>query len=76
MADTAVQSKPAASRSGRSTRLWYIVPILLGIIGGIIAWIVLRKKDPSLGKNCFIVGIVFLIIELMYLAFAWGSLGF
>jgi len=30
---------------------WYLLPILLGILGGLIAYFVLRKDDPKLAKN-------------------------
>lgn len=37
--------------------LWYILPIILGIIPGIIGYLILRKKDPILAKTSFILGI-------------------
>ena len=41
----------------KSSRLWYILPIILGIIGGIIGYFVLRKNDPILAKKSLILGI-------------------
>jgi len=37
---------------------WYLLPILIGIIGGVIAYFVLRHDDKDKGKNCIIIGIV------------------
>ena len=36
---------------------WYILPILLGIVGGIVAYFALRHDDPGKGKTCLYVGI-------------------
>jgi hypothetical protein len=47
------------------SKAWYILPILMGIIGGIIAYFAVKKDDPKLGKNCLIVGIVVFAINLI-----------
>jgi len=39
------------------SRWWYLLPIGLGIIGGVIAFLVLRKEDSDLAKDCLIWGI-------------------
>ncbi|MDI1496327.1 MAG: putative membrane protein [Cenarchaeum symbiont of Oopsacas minuta] len=36
--------------------LWLLMPIIFGLIGGIIAYFVLRKDDPKLAKNCIYLG--------------------
>jgi len=36
--------------------LWYLLPIILGIIGGVIAWFVIRNDDPKKAKKLFVVG--------------------
>ena len=40
------------------SKWWYLLPIGLGIIGGLVAFLVLRKEDSDLAKDCFIWGIV------------------
>jgi len=50
------------NRSG----LWYLLPIIFGIIGGVIAWFVIKQDDPSKAKNCLYLGIVLLIIEILF----------
>ena len=52
---------PEKSRSN----LWFLLPIFLGLIGGIIAFFVLRQDDPKKAKNCLYLGIVLAIIGLM-----------
>jgi len=44
---------------------WYLLPLFLGILGGIIAFFVVRKDDPKLAKKCLIFGIVISIIGFM-----------
>jgi len=36
---------------------WYILPIVLGFLGGIIAALIIRKNDPRKALICVIVGI-------------------
>ena len=44
---------------------WFLLPIFLGIIGGIIAFFVLRHDDPKKAKNCLYLGIVLMIIGII-----------
>ena len=48
----------------RRSNFWFLLPIFLGLIGGIIAYFVLRQDDPSKAKNCLYLGIVLAIIGL------------
>ena len=50
------------NRSG----LWYLLPILFGIIGGVIAWFVIKEDDSIKAKNCLKIGIVLLIIDIIF----------
>jgi len=36
---------------------WYLAPILAGVIGGLIAYFVLRNDDPVKGKTCVCISI-------------------
>ncbi len=48
---------------------WFLLPILLGLIGGIIAFFVLKNDDPKKAKNCLYLGIgLFLIGVIINLA--------
>jgi hypothetical protein len=46
--------------------LWYLLPILFSVIGGVIAYFVLRDDDPSKAKNCLWLGIILVIIYVAY----------
>ena len=44
---------------------WYLVPIFLGIIGGIIAYFALRKDDRKKAKKCLYIGLVLFAIGII-----------
>ena len=43
---------------------WYLVPIFLGLIGGIIAYFALRNDDRRKAKNCLFLGIILGVIGI------------
>ncbi len=43
---------------------WFLLPIFLGLIGGVIAYFVLRHDDPRKAKNCLFLAIVLAIIGI------------
>jgi hypothetical protein len=50
---------------------WYLVPIFLGIVGGVIMWLALRKEDPRKAKKGLIVAVIVYFIALaIFLAIA------
>ena len=46
------------SKTHQRSRLWYLLPAITSIIGGVIAYFVLRKDDPEKAKNCLWLGII------------------
>jgi hypothetical protein len=46
--------------------MWYLLPILVGMIGGIIAYLVIRKDDPRKAKNCICIGLVMMLIGIIF----------
>ena len=44
---------------------WFLLPIALGLIGGIIAYFVLRNDDPDKAKNCLYLGIVLMFVGIV-----------
>jgi len=53
------------SEARTRNRWWYLLPIGLGIIGGLIAFLVLRKEDNDMARDCFIWGIVINTVALV-----------
>ena len=47
------------------SRWWYLVPILFGLVGGIIGYFALRKDDPKKAKNCLIIGGILTIVNIV-----------
>ena len=47
------------------SNIWFLLPIFLGLIGGVIAYFILRNDDPKKAKNCLYLGIVLAIIGII-----------
>ena len=47
------------------SNVWYLLPIFVGLIGGVIAYWVLRHDDPKKAKKCLYVGIALAIIGIV-----------
>ena len=50
----------------QKSKLWYLLPVFLGIIGGVIAYFVLRKDDPAKAKNCLYLGLALMAIGILF----------
>ncbi len=48
----------------RSNR-WFLLPIFMAIIGGVIAYFVLRHDDPKKAKNCLYLGIILTVVGIV-----------
>ncbi len=46
------------------SRWWYLLPIFFNIVGGAIAYFILRDDDPQKAKNCLWLGIVLIAIKI------------
>lgn len=56
------------------SKWWWLLPILLSFVGGIIAWIVNRKKGPKKSRYMLILGFVLLILFVVfYQIVGWPS---
>ena len=44
--------------------LWYALPIIFAIFGGVIAFFVLKKSDPKKARNCLLIGIGMVILGI------------
>ena len=50
----------------RRSAWWYLLPLLFGIIGGVIAYFVIKQDDPIKAKNCLKLGLILLIIDIIF----------
>jgi hypothetical protein len=49
----------------RRSSLWFLLPILFNVIGGIIAFFIIREDDPRKARNCLYLGIILCIIPVL-----------
>ena len=47
---------------GKPSAAWWLLPIFLSWLGGIIAWVVVKDRDPRMAKNCLILGIILTVV--------------
>lgn len=40
------------------SKIWYLLPIFMGIIGGVIMFVTLRKEDMEEAKTGLVLGII------------------
>lgn len=59
----------------KSSLLWYLLPILLGIIGGLIGYFFLRGRDKLMAERLLIWGIIFTVLGIV-LQSIWITFGF
>jgi len=45
---------------------WYLLPIFFSLLGGLIAYFIIRHDDPKKAKNCAILGIIIVLIPLIF----------
>ncbi len=61
----------AENNSPKRSFLWYILPAVLSIIGGVLAYFILKNDDPEKAKNCLWIGfILFSFYAAYYLVFS------
>ena len=53
-----------AEQYQQRSKAWYLLPIFLGIIGGIIGFFVLRNDSPKMARNCLIIGVITIAIGI------------
>jgi|AP45_3_1055517.scaffolds.fasta_scaffold14031_2 type II secretory pathway component PulF len=54
---------------------WVLLPIFFEIIGGIIAYFILRKDDQRLAKFCLNLSIVLTIVQLIAMMYLLSLIG-
>ncbi len=55
-------------QKSKRSNFWYLLPIVFGIAGGLIAYLVLRKSDSKKARNCLIIGVGLTLIGLFILS--------
>jgi hypothetical protein len=42
----------------RRSTWWFLLPILFNVIGGIIAYFIIKEDDPKKARDCLLLGII------------------
>ncbi len=48
----------------KRSSFWFLLPIFFNIIGGVIAYFIIKDDDPSKAKNCLWLGIILSAISI------------
>ena len=48
----------------KRSSLWFLLPIFFNVIGGVIAYFVIKDDDPRKAKNCLLLGIILTAISI------------
>ena len=49
----------------RRSGFWFLLPILFNIVGGIIAFFIIKEDDPKKAKNCLYLGLILAAIPIL-----------
>ena len=55
---------PHVHSGGKPSAAWWLLPIFLNWLGGIIAWLGVKDRDPRMAKNCLILGIILTVVPI------------
>jgi len=69
-----VSSQPSNVPVHRRSAAWYLLPIFITWLGGLISYFVIRHDDPKKAKNCLILGISLTLIYLIIIGILGASL--
>ena len=48
----------------KKSSLWFLLPIFFNVIGGVIAYFIIKDDDPSKAKNCLWLGIILFAVPI------------
>ena len=49
----------------RRSSFWFLLPIVFNVVGGIIAFFIIKEDDPRKAKNCLYLGIILAAIPVL-----------
>jgi uncharacterized membrane protein len=59
-------------QSLRVSVLWWLLPLFFGILGGIVAYFAVKKRNPKTAKKLLLFGVVMTIITVIVAAVGLG----
>tara|TARA_Y100001934_G_C12026683_1_gene619378 strand:+ start:50 stop:706 length:657 start_codon:yes stop_codon:yes gene_type:complete len=67
------QSSSYNQQQGKPSVVWWLLPIFLTFLGGLISWLALKDRDPRMAKNTLILGIILSFVPLMILGIFYAG---
>ncbi|MDE1766174.1 MAG: hypothetical protein KGI27_07865 [Thaumarchaeota archaeon] len=49
----------------RRSSLWFLLPVAFNVLGGIVAYFVIRDDDPKKARSCLLLGILLAAIPVL-----------
>ena len=49
----------------RRSTLWFLLPVVFNVLGGIVAYFAIRDDDPKKARSCLFLGIVLAAIPIL-----------
>ena len=49
----------------RRSSFWFLLPIVFNVIGGVIAFFVIKEDDPKKARNCLYLGMILAVIPVL-----------
>lgn len=49
----------------KRSSFWFLLPIIFNVIGGIIAFFIIKEDDPRKARNCLYLGIILAAIPAL-----------
>jgi|GEM_PF-1810958 len=68
--------QPVISHFQKVSKLWWLVPLFFGVIGGLTAWLVNRERNPKTAMKLLIFGIAWPIFVMVIYFLFFGILMF
>lgn len=54
------------AESSDKNKLWYLLPIILGILGGVIGYFLTKRKNKKFAERLLLVGLVVFLIHIFF----------
>lgn len=59
----------------RRSLAWYLLPSIFNVVGGVVAYFVLRQDDPWMAKACLLVGVATVFVPVALFVISIWTLG-
>ena len=46
-------------------KVWFLLPLILGVLGGFMAFLILKRHNLDMAKDCVLIGFGSLILQIV-----------